>query len=102
MGPRAPWGNCRALDRFRPWGIMCSIMTRGDGSRRGQSVLDVDMASCTFIQPVHYFVFQVFNFVFKSGDLGGEHVNRVLQVLDYSRKYINFDLSSESGSLFLI
>jgi hypothetical protein len=58
--------------------------------------------SLDFIQPIHYLVFQVFNFVFKSGDLGGKPVNRDLQVLDYPRKNVDFNLSSELSSLFLI
>jgi hypothetical protein len=41
----------------------------------------------------------VFNFVYKSGDLGGEPVSGDLQVLDYSGKYIDFNLSCESGIL---
>jgi hypothetical protein len=42
------------------------------------------------------------NFLFKSRDLGGEPIRRDLQVLDYLRKNVNFNLSHELGSLFLI
>jgi hypothetical protein len=44
MGLGALWGHFRALDRLQPWAIKHSIMTRGEGSWTGRSVLDVDRA----------------------------------------------------------
>jgi hypothetical protein len=44
----------------------------------------------------------VFYLVLKSGDLGGKPVNRNLQVSDYSGKYVRFNVSRDSGSLFLM
>jgi hypothetical protein len=66
------------------------------------SAFKVEFPGLDFIQPVHQLVFQVFNFVFNIVDLGGEPIGRDLQVLGCPRKNIDFNLSCESGSLFLI
>jgi hypothetical protein len=69
---------------------------------RLSGALQAEFSSPNFVQPIHYLVLQVFNFVFKNGDLGGEPVSEDLLVLDCPRKHINFDWSCESGSLLLV
>jgi hypothetical protein len=54
------------------------------------------------IKHIHHLVLYVFDFTFKSGDLGGKLVSRDPQVPNCPSKYINFNLSYESDSLFLV
>jgi hypothetical protein len=65
-------------------------------------VLKAEFTGPNFIQPIHHRVFEVFNLVFKGGDLCSEPASSDLQVFDCLSQHVDFDLTSNSGSPFLV
>jgi hypothetical protein len=64
--------------------------------------LQVEFPSPDLIQPIHYLVLEVFNCFFEGGDLWSEPVSRDLQVFDCPSQHVDFDLTSDSDSPFLV
>jgi hypothetical protein len=64
--------------------------------------LQAEFLDLDFIQPIHHLVFEVFNLVFEGGDLSSEPISGNLQVFYYPSQHVNFDLTGDSGGLFLI
>jgi hypothetical protein len=64
-------------------------------------MFQVEFTCSNFVQLIHHLVLEVFNLVFKSGDLGGKPVSGYFQVSDCPREHVSFKLGSNSGSLLL-